>query len=73
MTGGPRAADRGPYGYDKYGNCHMVPNHALIIHSLLHGDDDFRNPYDRQHLRLGHRHNSGNVGCLLASSRTRRL
>src|SRR4029078_10977118 len=31
------------YGYDKFGgNCHMVPNHALIIHSLLHGDDDFR-------------------------------
>ena len=25
------------YGYDKYGgNCHMVPNHGLIIHSLLH-------------------------------------
>ncbi|HEV2066934.1 MAG TPA: ADP-ribosylglycohydrolase family protein, partial [Thermomicrobiales bacterium] len=31
------------YGYDRYpGNCHMVPNHALIIHSLLHGDDDFQ-------------------------------
>ena len=30
------------YGYDKYGgNCHMVPNHGLIIHSLLHGEDDF--------------------------------
>ena len=30
------------YGYDKYGgNCHMVPNHGLIIHSLLHGDGDF--------------------------------
>ena len=29
------------YGYDKFGgNCHMVPNHALIIHSLLHGEDD---------------------------------
>ncbi len=27
------------YGYDKYGgNCHMGPNHGLIIHSLLHGD-----------------------------------
>ena len=24
------------YGYDKYGgNCHMIPNHGLIIHSLL--------------------------------------
>src|SRR4029453_2386958 len=31
------------YGYDKYGgNCHMVPNHALIIHALLHGEDDFQ-------------------------------
>ncbi|MBA2596850.1 MAG: ADP-ribosylglycohydrolase family protein, partial [Chloroflexia bacterium] len=30
------------YGYDKYiGHCHMVPNHALIILSLLYGDDDF--------------------------------
>ena len=30
------------YGYDKYGgNCHMVPNHGLIIHSLLHGEGDF--------------------------------
>ena len=33
----------GKYGYDKYlGNCHMVPNHALIIMSLLFGDDDFQ-------------------------------
>ena len=55
------------YGYDKYrGNCHMVPNHALIIHSLLHGDDDFRKTltivntcgWDTDC-------NSGNVGCLL--------
>ena len=31
------------YGYDKSGgNCHMVPNHGLIIHALLHGDDDFQ-------------------------------
>ena len=31
------------YGYHKYGgNCHMVPNHALIIHALLHGEDDFQ-------------------------------
>jgi ADP-ribosylglycohydrolase len=30
------------YGYDKYpGNCHMVPNHALIILGLLYGGDDF--------------------------------
>ena len=55
------------YGYDKYlGNCHMVPNHALIILSLLFGDDDFQKTlmivntagWDTDC-------NSGNVGCLL--------
>ena len=31
------------YGYDRYGgNCHIVPNHALIMLSLLYGDDDFQ-------------------------------
>jgi ADP-ribosylglycohydrolase len=55
------------YGYDKYGgNCHMVPNHALIIHALLHGEDDFQ-----QSLLIVNTCgwdtdcNSGNVGCLL--------
>src|SRR5215212_3111059 len=55
------------YGYDKYGGaCHMVPNHALIIHSLLHGDDDFR-----KSLMIVNTSgwdtdcNSGNVGCML--------
>jgi ADP-ribosylglycohydrolase len=60
-----RIVDR--YGYDRYGgNCHMVPNHALIIHSLLHGEDDFgkslmivnTSGWDTDC-------NSGNVGCLL--------
>lgn len=55
------------YGYHKYGgNCHMVPNHALIIHALLHGEDDFQRSlmivntcgWDTDC-------NSGNVGCLL--------
>ena len=55
------------YGYDKYGgNCHMVPNHGLIIHSLLHGEDDFSETmkiintcgWDTDC-------NSGNVGCLM--------
>jgi ADP-ribosylglycohydrolase len=55
------------YGYDKYGgNCHIVPNHALIIHALLHGEDDFQRSlmivnssgWDTEC-------NSGNVGCLL--------
>ncbi len=55
------------YGYDKYGgNCHMVPNHALIILSLLYGDDDFQ-----KSLMIVNTSgwdtdcNSGNVGCLL--------
>ena len=55
------------YGYDKYGgNCHMVPNHALIILSMLYGDDDFQKTlmivntagWDTDC-------NSGNVGCLM--------
>jgi ADP-ribosylglycohydrolase len=55
------------YGYDKYGgNCHIVPNHALIILALLYGDDDFQ-----QSLMIVNTSgwdtdcNSGNVGCLL--------
>jgi len=55
------------YGYDKFGgNCHVVPNHALIILALLYGDDDFQKSlmivntcgWDTDC-------NSGNVGCLL--------
>ncbi len=55
------------YGYDKYGgNCHMIPNHALIILALLYGEDDFQKSlmivntagWDTDC-------NSGNVGCLL--------
>ena len=55
------------YGYDKYGgNCHMVPNHGLIVHALLHGDDDFGKA-----LKIVNTSgwdtdcNSGNLGCLL--------
>src|ERR687893_2465501 len=55
------------YGYDKYGgNCHVVPNHALVVHALLHGEDDFQRSlmivntcgWDTDC-------NSGNVGCIL--------
>ncbi|HOT91040.1 MAG TPA: ADP-ribosylglycohydrolase family protein [Anaerolineae bacterium] len=55
------------YGYDKYGgNCHIVPNHGLIVLSLLWGDDDFQKTlmivntcgWDTDC-------NSGNVGCLM--------
>jgi hypothetical protein len=55
------------YGYDKFGgNCHMVPNHALIIHALLYGEDDFQ-----RSLMIVNTSgwdtdcNSGNVGCLM--------
>ena len=55
------------YGYDTYGgNTHVVPNHGLIILSLLYGGDDFQKTlmivntcgWDTDC-------NSGNVGCLL--------
>jgi len=55
------------YGYDKYGgNCHVVPNHGLIMLSLLYGDDDFQKTlmivntggWDTDC-------NSGNAGCLM--------
>ncbi len=55
------------YGYDKYGgNCHIVPNHGLVMLSLLWGEDDFQKTlmivntcgWDTDC-------NSGNVGCLM--------
>ena len=58
---------KGLYGYDRYGgNCHMVPNHGLIIHALLHGGGDFR-----ESMKIVNTSgwdtdcNSGNLGCLL--------
>jgi ADP-ribosylglycohydrolase len=31
------------YGYDKFkGNCHVIPNHALIILAMLYGGDSFQ-------------------------------
>jgi ADP-ribosylglycohydrolase len=55
------------YGYDKYGGgCHIVPNHALVIHALLHGGDDFS-----EALKIVNTCgwdtdcNSANVGCIL--------
>src|SRR5262245_57617759 len=57
----------GSYGYDTYGgNCHMIPNHALIILALLYGENDFQ-----RSLMIANTSgwdtdcNSGNVGCLL--------
>ncbi len=55
------------YGYSTYpGNCHMIPNHALIHLALLYGDNDFQKAlmivntsgWDTDC-------NSGNVGCLM--------
>lgn len=55
------------YGYDKFlGNCHMVPNHALIILGLLYGQGNFQ-----QSLMITNTCgwdtdcNSGNLGALL--------
>ncbi|MCY3885304.1 MAG: ADP-ribosylglycohydrolase family protein [Gammaproteobacteria bacterium] len=55
------------YGYDKYGgNCHIVPNHGLIILAFLHGNGDFA-----ESLKIVNTAgwdtdcNSGNLGCLM--------
>jgi ADP-ribosylglycohydrolase len=55
------------YGYDKYpGNCHMVPNHALIILGLLYGEDNFQKALMITNTSGWDTDcNSGNVGCLL--------
>lgn len=59
------------YGYEVFGGgCHMVPNHAVIIHALLHGAGNFNESmmivntcgYDTDC-------NSGNLGCLLGIRR----
>jgi ADP-ribosylglycohydrolase len=55
------------YGYDKYkGQCHLIPNHGLIILSLLHGEGDFD-----ESMKIVNTSgwdtdcNSGNVGAIL--------
>ena len=62
-----RARIEAKYGYDKYGgNCHMIPNHAVIILALAYGGDDFQRA-----LMIGNTAgwdtdcNSGNIGCLM--------
>jgi ADP-ribosylglycohydrolase len=62
-----RALIEAHYGYDKYGgNCHMVPNHALIVLGLLYGQGDFQ-----RSLMIANTSgwdtdcNSGNLGCLM--------
>ncbi len=64
---GGRAKISALYNYENYGgNCHMVPNHALIFLGLLYGDSDF----DKSMLIVNTAGwdtdcNSGNLGCLL--------
>ena len=62
-----RAKLAAQYGYDKYGgNCHIVPNHGLVILSLLYSQGDFQRAqtivntcgWDTDC-------NAGNVGCIL--------
>jgi len=60
-----RIADH--YGPDSYGgNCHIVPNHALIVLGLLYSDDDFQ-----QAMKVVSTAgwdtdcNAGNLGCLM--------
>lgn len=62
-----REALEAHYGYDRYpGNCHVVPNHGLIVLGLLYGGGDFR-----ESLKVVNTSgwdtdcNSGNLGCLL--------
>ncbi len=59
------------YGYDKFGgNCHMVPNHAVIIMSLLYGEDSDPGMTFQKSLMIANTAgwdtdcNSANVGCL---------
>jgi len=64
---GARAKLAARYGYDKYGgNCHIVPNHGLVILSLLYSGGDFHKAqtivntcgWDTDC-------NAANVGCIL--------
>lgn len=54
------------YGYHLYpGSCHMVPNHAMVLASLLLGGDDFQKSIQIA-VSAGWDTdcNAGNVGCL---------
>lgn len=55
------------YGYDKYGgNCHIMPNHGLIIMALLHSDGDFSEAMKIVNTAGWDTDcNSGNLGCLM--------
>ncbi len=62
-----RALVEDRYGYHRYpGNCHVIPNHAIVLMALLYGRDDFglammiasTAGWDTDC-------NAGNVGCLM--------
>ena len=55
------------YGYDKYGgNCHIIPNHALVILGLLYGGDDFQKALMITNTSGWDTDcNGGNIGCLM--------
>jgi ADP-ribosylglycohydrolase len=61
-----RARIESTYGYDQYGgNCHVVPNHAIVIHALLHGEGDFtRSVGISASCGWDTDSNTGNVGCV---------
>jgi ADP-ribosylglycohydrolase len=57
------------YGYDKYGgNCHVIPNHGVIVLALLYSDGSFD-----EALAVANTSgwdtdcNSGNVGCIMGA------
>ena len=56
------------YGYDKFhGNCHVMPNHGLIILALIYGGHDFHKAmYIINTCGWDTDCNSGNLGCLVA-------
>lgn len=62
-----RALIAGRYGYDNYGgNCHIIPNHALIILGLLYGEGDLARSLSIVNTAGWDTDcNSGNLGCLL--------
>lgn len=56
------------YGYDKFcGNCHVIPNHGIMILALLYGGHSF---HEAMHIintcGWDTDCNSGNVGCIVA-------
>jgi ADP-ribosylglycohydrolase len=55
------------YGYHKYGgNCHIIPNHGLVILSLLYSQGDFQHAQTIVNTSGWDTDcNAGNVGCIL--------